>query len=672
MTDNAGSEQTHNPTIALTVAWILERDRDGWRRARQRAASALRSACHRASRIPERPFVCMIRVQTLSHTYKPESGRPITALRDVSLTIQPGEYVAIIGRNGSGKSTLAKHLNALLLPSAGRVTVDDMDTRATAHTWDIRSRVGMVFQDPDNQIVATVVEEDVAFGPENLGVPRDGIIQRIDEALRSVGLHEHRQRAPHLLSAGQRQRVAIAGVLAMRPRYLVLDEATAMLDPRGRRAVLDIARKLHEAGMAIIHITHFMEEAAEADRVIVLDDGEVALDSPTRAVFAHAGELQRLGLGLPPVARLAHRLHLTYPEVPAGWLTVDELVADVAGQHFDNERFYTEFEAQTSFSRTPLGNSINPQTRCEANRHRQETAPVIVVENLPHTYMAGTPLETTALQDVNLTVEQDEIVGLIGPTGSGKSTLLQHLNGLLRPQAGCVTVNGVDLTNPKLDLRQVRRTVGLLFQQPEDQLFERYVGDDIAFGPQARGLSLDEQRERVRWAMEAVGLDFEGFKDRLTFTLSGGERRKVALAGVLALRPRVLVLDEPTAGLDPASHREFLDWLTRFHQEASVPVVIATHNMDDIAQIADRVYVLAEGRTVACGTSREVFAQSQTLAGHGLGVPSTLEVMGRLRARGLAVRPDALTIEEAVAEIERVWIQDRRPVTLHNGAASNE
>lgn len=590
----------------------------------------------------------MISVDNLSHTYEPESGRPIPALRDVSLTIKPGEYLAIIGRNGSGKSTLAKHLNALLLPTAGQVIVDGMNTRDPSHTRDIRSCVGMVFQDPDNQIVATVVEEDVAFGPENLGVPRDEILRRIDDALQAVGLDDQRQRPPHLLSAGQRQRVAIAGALAMAPRYLILDEATAMLDPQGRRDVLNIARTLHEAGMAIIHITHFMEEAVEAERVIVFSQGQVALDGPTRQVFTQADKLRQLGLDLPPVAQLAHQVHHSIPNMRAGLLTCDELVEAVVSQLADGEPLHDRDAADGP---GPFGSSLPGGTLAPGREDGRE--PAIVVEGLRHTYMAGTPLETTALRDVNLTVGRREIVGLIGPTGSGKSTLLQHLNGLLRPQAGRVQVDGMDLTDRKVDLHQVRRKVGLVFQQPEDQLFERYVGDDIAFGPQAQGLALDEQRERVRWAMEAVGLDFGGFKDRLTFTLSGGERRKVALAGVLALRPRVLVLDEPTAGLDPASHREFLDWLAQFHREAGVPIVIATHNMDDIAQVADRVYVLVDGRTVAGGTPREIFARSELLAGHGLGVPPMVEVMQGLRARGLSVRTDALTVDEAAQEIER-------------------
>lgn len=274
----------------------------------------------------------MIEVEGVHYTYQPESGAAIPALHDVSLTIAPGEYVALIGRNGSGKSTLAKLLNGLLQPTAGRVLVDGMDTRDLTHLREVRRRVGMVFQDPDDQIVATVVEEDVAFGPENLGLPRDEIRARVAEALETVGLGAHRHRPPHMLSAGQRQRVAIAGILAMAPRYLILDEATAMLDPQGRRDVLDVVRRLHRAGMAVVHITHAMDEAVEAERVVVLHAGRLVADGPTREVFAQAEVLRRWGLEAPPVAQLAQRLHHQFSDFPRHVLTVEELVQAVASR----------------------------------------------------------------------------------------------------------------------------------------------------------------------------------------------------------------------------------------------------------------------------------------------------------------------------------------------------
>jgi energy-coupling factor transport system ATP-binding protein len=277
---------------------------------------------------------------------------------------------------------------------------------------------------------------------------------------------------------------------------------------------------------------------------------------------------------------------------------------------------------------------------------------MIEVRNLHYTYLRGTPHEAVALRGVDLTVERGEIVGLIGPTGSGKSTLLQHLNGLLRPQAGEVWIDGHDSRDPQTDVRAIRRQVGLVFQNPEDQLFERYAGDDVAFGPHGLELPRSEIRERVRWAMEAVGLDFEAFKDRLTLSLSEGERRRLALAGVLALKPEVLVLDEPTAGLDPKGRKDLLTWLIRWREEQEGTIILASHNMEDLAHLADRLYVLVEGRMALSGSPREVFSRPEVLTRHGLGTPLAVSVMHALRGRGLPVRADAITIAEAATEIE--------------------
>ncbi|MEA3345422.1 MAG: ATP-binding cassette domain-containing protein [Chloroflexota bacterium] len=279
------------------------------------------------------------------------------------------------------------------------------------------------------------------------------------------------------------------------------------------------------------------------------------------------------------------------------------------------------------------------------------SVPLIQVRNLHHTYLRFTPMETVSLRGVDMIVKRGETVGLIGPTGSGKSTLLQHLNGLLRPQQGEVWVDGQSLSDPRADLRWVRQRVGLLFQNPEDQLFERYAGDDVAFGPRNLGLGRDEVRERVRRSMNTVGLDFGAFKDRLTVMLSQGERRRLALAGVLALEPKVLALDEPTAGLDPRGREELLDHLVRWRAEREGTIVLASHTMEDLARLADRVYVLAAGRIVLQGTPREVFGQGEELARLGLGVPVAMEVTRELSERGLPVQADCLTVEEAAAEI---------------------
>jgi energy-coupling factor transporter ATPase len=271
----------------------------------------------------------MIALEDVYYTYDVDRPHPVKALNGINLRIDRGEYVTIIGRNGSGKSTLAKHLNALLLPTAGEVLIGGMNTKDPQHLTAIRHTVGMVFQIPDNQLVATVVEEDVAFGPENMGLPHQELIARVDEALAVVDMVEHRARPPHMLSAGQKQRVAIAGAIAMRPTYLILDEATAMLDPRGRRDVLDTVQQLQNQGMTIIAITHFMSEAVEGTRVIVMDQGSIVMDGAAREVFSRRNELQELGLDLPPVTQLSEEIHRRQPAFPTPLLSVEECVEEL-------------------------------------------------------------------------------------------------------------------------------------------------------------------------------------------------------------------------------------------------------------------------------------------------------------------------------------------------------
>ena len=250
----------------------------------------------------------MIKISNLTHAYK-QTDHAIVALDDISLDIHEGEFIVFVGRNGSGKSTLAKHLNGLLTPTKGTVEVDGMGTHLEENLWKVRQRVGMIFQNPDNQIVATIVEEDVAFGPENLGIPQGEIRERVDDALKSVHMLEYARFEPHLLSGGQKQRVAIAGVLAMKPKYLILDEPTSMLDPRGKREVLETIRKLNsEQGVTVVLITHSMDEAIYADRVVAMDCGSIVLDAPPREFFDETKLLKEIGINLPPAALLSREL----------------------------------------------------------------------------------------------------------------------------------------------------------------------------------------------------------------------------------------------------------------------------------------------------------------------------------------------------------------------------
>ena len=277
---------------------------------------------------------------------------------------------------------------------------------------------------------------------------------------------------------------------------------------------------------------------------------------------------------------------------------------------------------------------------------------IIEVTDLWHWYLRGTPLETPALRGASFELERGEIAGIMGHTGSGKSTLVQHFNGLLRPHRGEVRVLNANLGDRKLDVRPLRRRVGLVFQSPEMQLFDPTVGDEVAFGPRRLGLTREEVRQRVRDAMDRCGIPFEAFKDRYTFGLSGGEQRMVALAGVLALEPEVLVLDEPTSGLDPRGRRQVLATLRALHDEAGTTLVFVSHNMEDVAELVQRIWVLAGGKTVFHGETREVFTQVDRLRELGLGIPQVTEVAYELRARGVSVRPDIVTVREAS---EALW-----------------
>lgn len=268
----------------------------------------------------------MISVQELKHIYTDADGNEVSALNGINLDIPAGEFIAIIGANGSGKSTLARHLNALLLPTSGKCIVDGLDTTEEKNLWDIRQHVGMVFQNPDNQIVAAIVEEDVAFGPENIGVPGPEIRERVDRALAAVGMSGYAKHAPHLLSGGQKQRIAIAGVLALEPRVIVLDEPTAMLDPQGRQEIVRTVKKLNkEKGITIVYITHYMTEALEADRVVVMEKGHIRFSGTPHEVFSRVDELEKVGLEAPLAAKIASELRKSGIKLPKEIITDEEL-----------------------------------------------------------------------------------------------------------------------------------------------------------------------------------------------------------------------------------------------------------------------------------------------------------------------------------------------------------
>ena len=600
----------------------------------------------------------IIRTEHLIYEYAVlgDDGEPESvnrAVDDVSLSIREGDFVAILGRNGSGKSTFAKQLNALLFPTGGTVWLCGKDTKDEDSLWDIRSSAGMVFQNPDNQIIASQVEDDVGFGPENLGVPTEEIWRRVEAALAAVGMQAYAEKSPLRLSGGQKQRVAIAGILAMQPKCLILDEPTAMLDPEGRREVLKAVRELNKAaGITVLLITHYMEETVDADRVIVMQKGKVTIDGTPREIFSRTEEVRDAGLTLPQAAQLAGRLKEAGIPLPDGILTAEELTEELA-------RLY------------PAGGKPEAPA-AEAGRSRKETdgvqaaeAPgtfvktgtpqgsVLTLSHVTYTYEAGTVMEAVGLDDVCLSIRQGEFLGIIGQTGSGKSTLIQHLNGLIKPTSGEILWNGENIYDEKFNLRALRGKVGLVFQYPEHQLFEETVLKDVCFGPRNQGLAEEEILARAKRAMALVGLP-EEYSDRSPFDLSGGEKRRAALAGVVAMQPEILVLDEPTAGLDPAGRDALLEMLQKLKEEGS-GIVLVSHSMDDVAAAADRIVVMHGGRPVMDAAPREIFRREEELEQIGLAVPAVTHICGMLAKKGLPVRTDVISMDEAAESIREIF-----------------
>lgn len=280
---------------------------------------------------------------------------------------------------------------------------------------------------------------------------------------------------------------------------------------------------------------------------------------------------------------------------------------------------------------------------------------LIEIQNLKHIYMCGTPFETVALHDISLTIAKGEFIGIIGHTGSGKSTLVQHFNGLLKPTAGSVRIEGKDIWKDKIEMRQVRQKIGLLFQFPEQQLFAETVAEDVAFGPKNLDLPAPQIQERVREALEYVELGYNAIKERSPFNLSGGEKRRVALAGVLAMRPQALILDEPTAGLDPAGRKHLLKLIQRLHLEAGKTIIMVTHNMEEVARLASRLFILHQGKLTMEGNPAEIFSSGQPLEKLGLSLPVTVALMQKLKEKGKKVKTNVFSLEEAKQEILAFW-----------------
>lgn len=586
----------------------------------------------------------MIRAEQVRFQYKKRDvdGNVIATeeiLKGVDLTIKKGEFIALLGRNGSGKTTFSKQLNAILRPSEGTVTVDEMGTKDADKLYEIRQRVGMVFQNPDNQMVAASVEEEVAFGPENLGMESDTIVARVKQALEQVRMWKRRKTAPNHLSGGQKQRIAIAGILAMHPDYIVLDEPTAMLDPKGRKEVMEALQRLNqEQEMTVILITHDMEEAALASRVILLADGQMRFDGRPEKFFGADALLAEMGMEAPLSYRVRKLIDSDVFEKKIGDARVEEATIDKREKVAEYDKTGREWEASSEL----VDKKKNKKAEAETDEKNQD---LLSLQHVSYIYSPGTAYEKVALDDVNLSLGKGEIVGLAGHTGSGKSTMIQLLNGLLKPTSGTVTFEGKDIHAKGYSGNYLRSKVGMVFQYPEHQMICDTVWEDVAFGPSKQGLTGEACETRVEEALRFVDLP-EKYYQASPLQLSGGQKRRVAIAGVLAMHPEYIILDEPAAGLDAAGKREIFDRIRRMSREQGIGVLLVSHSMEDLAEYADRIIVLDDGKKILDDRPAQVFAKRETLADCGLDVPETVKLADKLRANGYQIPQNVIREKE--------------------------
>ena len=608
----------------------------------------------------------IIRARKLGYDYyeyheNEENPEIRTALKDVDLDIVEGSFIAVLGHNGCGKSTLAKQINALLVPTEGTIWIDSMNTAEGDDLWKIRQEAGMVFQNPDNQIIASVVEEDIGFGPENIGIATDEIWQRVDRALEDTGMVAYRKHSPNRLSGGQKQRVAIAGIMAMRPKCIVLDEPTAMLDPNGRKEVIAAVRALNQQeGVTIILITHYMEEVVDADVLFVMDGGRIVMSGPPSGVFSMVEKLKELRLDVPQVTLLTQEQIKAGLALEPGTLKSEELIMQLcrlrdAGRLSGEENTLkkdaagrkaasAEAEGAGTLPDGPQraqSGAVQPQGNSTGTQGGS-----LKLEDVSYVYSNGTAYEITALDHVSLEIPQGQFVGIIGHTGSGKSTLVQHFNGLIRPSAGRVLFKGKDIWAEGYSRRDLRFHVGLVFQYPEHQLFETDVLTDVCFGPKNQGLSKEECITRAKEALEQVGVP-EDLYDNSPFELSGGQKRRIAIAGVLAMNPDVLILDEPTAGLDPRGRDEIFEVIEHLQDARNMTIILVSHSMEDVARHVDRLIVMNEAKKVFDGPPKEVFGHYKELETMGLAAPQVTYIMNELAELGFPVDVQATTVEEA-------------------------
>ena len=556
--------------------------------------------------------------QNVTFTYE---GSEIPALKDINLSIKPGEIVLITGPAGSGKTTLCSCINGLIPhyhegDHRGNILVRGYNTRK-ARIGGLASLVGMVFQDPESQLVTSSVADEVAFGPENFGIAREEINERVKAALKATRLEGYEEREPYNLSGGEQQACVIASIYAVQPDIYVMDEPLANLDPAGRaqvlRLIIDVAKK---RGKTLVIVEHALEEVIPlVDRIVVMNRGEIVRDGSLQEVLS-LGDIPQV-FTRPPIVRLAEQfLQQVKPLRP--------------------EIFYQELSSKYTLG-TIQANVSSPQ------EPPRSESPIIEIKDLSYSYVQG----AEALRDISLTIREGELVAILGRNGSGKTTLVRHIIGLIKPAEGKIFVSGKDVaTTPTHELAQ---EVGFCFQNPNHQIVTFKVRDEVIFGLRAHHVPPSEYDERIQEALEIV--DLLDYIDAEVFDLGKGQKQRLALASVLALKPRILIIDEPTTGQDPQMAEGIFSIIKNLNERGTT-VLMITHQMEYAAHFAHRAIVLRSGQMTFDGSLKDLISNRKLMEENFLDLPEITKIAGQFGKHGIP--PWLVKIEDLISHIQQI------------------